>query len=252
MNCFTRLFLIMLLIQTATALTPEQKTLLAEGDQLSASFMNRAALTRYQELYAQDSLVWEFNLRVVKATIDVGEDARGEDKEHYLREGMRLGERFTTLYPDSIQPWLQTAIAYGHVALLEGGREKVRLSRDVERNLLNCLELDPDCWRARGVLGKYYLEVANLNWALRKFANLFLGGLPEGTNEMAERELLRARELNPNYVYARVQLGRTWLMMGKTEKAATELQDAITLPHTDHMDPTYQEEARRLLQELGR
>ncbi|MBL7033649.1 MAG: hypothetical protein ISR91_05830, partial [Candidatus Delongbacteria bacterium] len=210
---------LLLVLQVAGAtLTSEQQSLLAEGDLLAASWDNRGALARYAMVFAADSVGWEINLRMVSSSINVAEDAVGPDKELLLQEAMRLGERFTIMFPDSAQPWLQTAIAYGHVALLKGGREKVRLSRDVERNLLNCLEIEPENWRARGILGKYYMEVANLNWALKAVAEVLLGGLPDGTFEMAQRELLESLELNPDYVYARLQLGRTWLLMGKQEQ----------------------------------
>jgi len=131
--------------------------------------------------------------------------------------------------------------------MFEGGKEKVRLSRDVEKNLLMCLSIEPDNWRARAILGKYYLEIANLNWALKTVANVLLGGLPEGSLEMAEQELQRSLKLNPDYIYARLQLGRTWLSMGKDDQARAELERAIRLTPQDHMDATYQREARQLL-----
>jgi tetratricopeptide (TPR) repeat protein len=232
---------------TIAAFSQPQQELIAEGDHLAAAWDNEAALTRYSMVFAEDSMSWEINLRMTSTSIDVAEDAADDRKHALLRDAMRLGERFTMLFPDSSQPWLQSAIAYGHLALFEGGREKVRLSRDVERNLLMCLAIEPDNWRARGILGKYYLEIANLSWALKTVANVLLGGLPEGSLEMAERELQRSLQLNPDYVYARLQLGRTWLSMGNNEQARAELERAIKLAPHDHMDATYQREARQLL-----
>jgi tetratricopeptide (TPR) repeat protein len=241
-------WLLLSLQLTFAALSQHQQELISEGDHLAAAWDNESALTRYLVVFAEDSMSWEINLRMTRTSIDVAEDASGDRKQALLREGMRLGERFTMLYPDSAQPWLQTAIAYGHLALFEGGREKVRLSRDVEKNLLMCLAIEPSNWRARGILGKYYLEIASLNWALKTVCNVVLGGLPEGSLEMAERDLLHSLQLNPDYVYARLQLGRTWLAMDRDDQARAELERAIKLVPQDHMDATYQREARLLLE----
>jgi tetratricopeptide (TPR) repeat protein len=65
---------------------------------------------------------------------------------------------------------------------------------------------------------------------------------------MAERDLLHSLQLNPDYVYARLQLGRTWLAMDRDDQARAELERAIKLVPQDHMDATYQREARLLLE----
>jgi len=90
---------------TIAAFSQSQQELVAEGDHLAAAWDNEAALTRYSMVFAEDSMSWEINLRMTRTSIDVAEDAPDDRKQALLREGMRLGERFTILFPDSSKPW---------------------------------------------------------------------------------------------------------------------------------------------------
>lgn len=243
-----RFILIMLLFSAVQALAAD--SLLKQGDRAEAEFDNTQALEFYQQAWNHDPTGWDTNLRLVRSSINVGEDAPDDQKEALFRQAMVHTDDFMTLFPDSAAPYLYTAMAYGRMAMFLGGKEKVKLSREIETSLKKCLAIEPDNARAHAILGVYYRNIADLSWVLKTFANAFLGGLPEGTMEMAKQELETALRLQPDDIYHQLEYGKTMLMMEQKQKARQALQRVMQLPVLDHRDPFYQQEAQKLLNDL--
>jgi tetratricopeptide (TPR) repeat protein len=96
----------------------------------------------------------------------------------------------------------------------------------------------------------YYREVANANAFTKMLARTFLGGLPDGTNEDAERELLEAVELDPADVYAAYELARTYRLLERADREAEYLERVVALPARAQRDPRLKAEAAGRLAEL--
>jgi tetratricopeptide (TPR) repeat protein len=95
-------------------------------------------------------------------------------------------------------------------------------------------------------------KIASLNFLERAAANTVLGGVPKGASmQNAVGDLQKAIELEPRYVNHHLELGRTFLEIGRHAEARRELEQAIALPPTSNpRDPRYQDEARELLKKL--
>ncbi|MDH4185158.1 MAG: tetratricopeptide repeat protein, partial [Nitrospinota bacterium] len=221
----------------ATSLAQTSDSLVKGGDSYRDQYNNKDALDLYRKAVAADPQNLQAQTRLAQCLVDNGEDLNSNESEKYYQEAMELAGRITAKNPDLAEGHYQLALATGKMALFKGGKEKVKLSREVERSGVKALELDPNNSRGRILMGVYYREIANLNWALKMFANTFFGGLPKGTNEDAVRELKKALELNSRSIRARYELGKTYEEMGMKSEAGDEYKMATELPMADHLDP---------------
>lgn len=213
--------------------------LIKKGDEYYSEFANLSALAEYEKAFEQKPDDFEIITKLTRSYNDVGEDYKEEESaeaEEYFEKGYRLAELMKEKYPQRSETYFYLAATRGNLALFRGGKDKVRLGRDVEQYAKKALELDPYYGPAYVALGVYYREVANLNWFLKKFAKAFFGGLPEGTNEDSLIMLLKAQELLPQSVYVQYELGKTYREIGDEEKMKEHFEKALLLPNTDHRD----------------
>ncbi|HWP90760.1 MAG TPA: hypothetical protein VNN20_00980 [Thermodesulfobacteriota bacterium] len=254
---------IMVLVYTTPIMAEDYNTYIQEGDQYYAQFDNLKALEAYKRAYELAPDSFEVLVRLTRAYNDVGEDVKGikfkpdqetnsKEVEEYFSQAAQYAEQLHQKFPDKAESYFYLAATYGHLALFKGGKEKVKLARNVEENSKKAIDLDPQFIPAYIVLGVYYREVANLNWALKAFAKTLFGGLPNGTDEDSEKTLLKALELNPEVIHTRFELAKTYLAMGKEVKATEQLKEIIHLPITDHQDKEIKEVAEKELQKLAK
>lgn len=192
--------------------------------------------------------------RLTRSQVDLGETAQDADREGEAEEwfGRALGSSrmLTTLYPESSRAHYYRALALGRRALFAGGREKVELSREIEREARQAVELDPGNGRAHGLLGRYYREMAHLGWVMRTLAESIYGDMPDGGDELSYEHLKRASELEPDWLFAWIELGETCERLEKTEEARACYVKVAELPATDHRDGRLKDDARARLAKL--
>lgn len=242
------LLLLSLLIVPAQA--EEFDDLIKQGDDYYAKFDNKKALESYEKAYAVNPSSYEALMKVTRAYIDLGEDLDNKESEGLYLQAVDHAELMIKNEPEKAEPYFYASAAYGKLALFRGGKEKVKLSGFVEKNAKKAIELDPQYESPVTTLGIYYREVANLNWFLKAFANTFFGGELKGTNEDSERLLLKAIELNPNRIYPRFALAKTYKIMRKKDKEIEQLEKVLELPIADHEDQKKKDKAKKRLEKL--
>jgi tetratricopeptide (TPR) repeat protein len=189
--------------------------------------------------------------RLVRSQVDRGEAAQDEGRDGEAEEwfGRALGssQRLVELYPESSRARYYRALALGRRALFAGGREKVELSREIERQARQAIELDSTNARALGLLGRYYREMAQLGWVQRTLAETLFGELPEG-GEVLSRELLETSvELAPDWLFAWYELGLTRQALGLEDESRECFRRVLELPALDHRDAQLKGAAREAL-----
>ena len=222
------------------------------GDEYYSKFDNINALNNYKEAYNLDPNSFEILMKLTRAYNDVGEDFKEQgsrETESYFIKAVVHSEIMKELFPEEEGTYFYLAATRGNLALFKGGKDKVKLGRDVEKYAKKAIELKPDYGEPHVALGVYYREVANLNWFLKKFAKAFFGGLPEGTNEDSLKMLLKAEELIPESVYVQYELGKTYKEIGNKEKMKEHFEKALRLPNTDHRDKYFKMHIKSYLEE---
>lgn len=233
------------------ATAQDASTFLQAGDAYHAKFENAKALEEYKKAHEADPENFEATLKMIRAYVDTGEDIDSKESEKYYIAGSEAAQAMIKRFPDRAESYYYLALANGKLAGLRGGKEKVKLSRSIEVNASKAAKINPDLYRPHLLLGVYYREIANLSWFLKTFAKAFFGGLPDGTNEDAERELKKSLELDDKVIRTWYELGVTYEVMGNKEESKKSLRKALELPKTDHLDGRYVKKTKKLLAKIG-
>ena len=124
------------------------------------------------------------------------------------------------------------------------------LSKEVKAEAERAIALNPNEDLAWHVLGIWNREMVELNWFLRKFAEMLYGRFPAASMEVAITNLSKAVELAPDRVAHHVELGITLADARQWNEANKELQQALSMPKTWVTDEYYRGLAKKTLEEL--
>jgi tetratricopeptide (TPR) repeat protein len=215
------------------------------GDGALAKFDLDGAIAAYRQGAAGN---YEGTWKLARAIADKGTLAkdRAEQKQLYV-EAEQFARQAVELNPNDSKGHTYLAIAVGKLALYEGGKRKVELSKEVKSEAEKAIVLNPKEDLAYHVLGLWNREMVELNFVLKKFAEFFYGKFPDASLETALTNLRRAKELAPDVVAHRVELGITLASARKWPEAKTELYKALAVPKGWVTDDHYREMAAKCL-----
>lgn len=240
-------------VTATTAAAPAEAALpgaYLKGMELFKAFKNKEAIPLFETAAKQAPQSVEVRVRLTYAYNNTGEDLDNKESEPYYAKAVASAEELMKMAPDRAESYFLLSMCYGNLALFKGGKEKVRLSRNIEQVARKGTEIDPKYSNNYAVLGVYYREVALLNPVLRTFAKYLLGGLPSGTLEMAEQNFSKSIELDTTNVYGTYQLAATYEKMRQPDKAIALYKKVLAMPVGDHRDPFWRDSATKRLEEL--
>ncbi|MEZ4698989.1 MAG: hypothetical protein R2834_01565 [Rhodothermales bacterium] len=230
---------------------------MALGDSLYARYDPLGALDRYSEAerLSEGRLPFALARALARCHYDIGLDALAErgagSAEDHFKEAVSLSERLVASFPDSAQAHFLLAATLGNLAQFKGGKERIALAREVERQSRTAIELDPDFAYPYVALGILYRELAGLSWVEQTWAHLFYGELPKATIDDALALLCRAAELDPLIPFVQHELATTYLRLGDTERGLLHLRQLLVLKPQTSQDIRNQTNARLLLQHMA-
>ncbi len=143
--------------------------------------------------------------------------------------------------------WL--AASLGSLAMFEGSRAKVKLSREIKQELDRAIELNSGNDVAFTILGSFYRALGNVSWLERSLASLLFGGLPQGGRKESEVALKNAMRLAPTVMRHPYELGMLYLDWNRKDEAKAIFQKAIQLPKGLGSDMKRLTKMKRLLEE---
>jgi tetratricopeptide (TPR) repeat protein len=214
------------------AASPVPDSLIVKGDEAFALIDYSSARASYEAALQRapddPQLLW----RLARLEVCIGDVAPRKERRPYYDAAESYARacvaRDSTLALG--HTWL--AAALGNVAMFEGSKVKVRLSREIKEELDTALRLDPNDDVAWSVLGSFYRALGKISWIERQLAEIFLGGVPSGGFEESEHALKTAVALAPTIVRHRFELGVLYAEMDREEEAREEFAVVVTLPPT--------------------
>jgi Tfp pilus assembly protein PilF len=224
-----------------------------QGDKYYSKFDNLNAIREYEKAYKLSPNGFDVLSKLANAYNDYGEDLKDSNSdgaETYFEDAIKYAEILKNKYPARVESYFLVASAYGNLALYKGGRDKVRLARNLEKYAKKAIEIDPNFAPAYVVLGIYYRETATLNVIEKTFATAFLGGLPKGSLDDSMRELQKAEELSPQSIFTHFELAETYEKLNEEDKAISEYRKVLELPLSDHQDNMKKQEADRRIRKI--
>jgi len=240
----------LLLVTLPLAAAPSAQEFLAQGDAAYAKFDNPTALKFYQLAWQADSSNCTTAWKISRAHVDIGEMASKEIQRSNYYAGERYARKAVALCPNDDMAHLTLAIVVGRVALMEGGKKKVELSKEVKSEAEKTLQLNPNNDIACHVLARWNREVANLSGLLKAFAKILYGGLPPASNAKAVELFQKAITLKPDYCNHYLELGITYQEMDQYEPAKTAFEKALACPDQVFNDDVHKKEARERLEKV--
>ncbi len=251
MKFFTRSILILTLVWIA-AWSQSAQEWIQKGDEAYAKFDNAAALEAYQKAVEADPNNYEALWKLSRAYVDVGETLKDKDqRKQYYQRAEEYARKAIEVNPNGAKGHLYLSVALGRVALDASPKERIRMSKEIKAEVDKALQLDPNDDIAWHVLARWHRKLSTLSWIEKKFANLFLGGVPkEASIEKAVEAFQKAIELNPDHINHHLQLAITYEKMGEKEKAIAEYKKVLELPVKDADDPEHKAFAKERLEDL--
>lgn len=218
---------------------------IAAGDAALQKLDLEAGIAAYRSAVEAAPDSYEALWKLARALTDEATLSRqpGEQKGLCV-EAEKLARRASGLVPSGSRGHAYLAVAVGKLALFEGGRRKVDLSKEVKAEAEKALQLDPNEDVALHVLAIWNREMVELGWLLRSFAQLLYGRLPPASLEAALADLSRASELAPDVIPHHVELGITLASAKRWAEARTELEKGLALPTAWVTDDYYRALAR--------
>ena len=223
-------------------------SLKARADSLFDHQQEEAALNSYNRILESDSTYypawWKSSLMYAR----IGHQLEDEEKtKQYYQKSLSYAKRALKLHPEAASAHFVMGVAMGRKALIAGPKERVAASRAIKKHAVEALQADTLHGGAHHLLGRWHLEVTNLNFAERMAAKWLFGGLPEGASmEQSLAHLKRATELGPDFILYWYDLGRAYHRMERTKDAIESLDNVLQLEAHTPSDSAYQAKAEQL------
>lgn len=224
----------LVLILAAQGLYAQTSALITQADVLDEKKNDsKAALALLLQADQQKPNDAEILRRIAKQEIQLFVDSKNDaEKKQLGATALDYAQRAVKADPNNAKAHLSLSIIYGRIAFLESNRRKVELSKLIESEAQTAARLDPREVYAWHVLGRWNYELAGFNPILKALAELIYGKFPDCSYEKAVEYFKKAIALEPKSVINHIELGRTYLAMGKKAEAKAELEKGLALPST--------------------
>jgi tetratricopeptide (TPR) repeat protein len=252
------IFFLGLFVLSGMMLSQTAEEFIKKGDEYYAAWEDQKALDEYLKALQVEPRNYEALWKASRGYVDVADLITGKGKEienkkfdmylkaeKYAREAMAVN-------PGGAWGHFFLSAALGKKVLMLGKKEQIEASKEVKSAVDKAIELDPNNDLAYHALGRWHRRMAEIGGAKRALGSLLYGSIPKGSFEESEKWLKKAVELRPDYINHHLELGRTYLAMGKKDLAASEFKKCLELPESTSKDKILKEEAKAELEQLSR
>ncbi len=250
------IFLLALVMLSLPAFSQTAADHLKAGDQYYAQFDDNKALEEYRRALELEPENYEALWKIARALIDVADALPPKEpgtltkQKKMYAEAEEYARRAVKLNPNDTWGHFFLSAAMGKRALMLGKKEQIEMSREVKAEIEKALELDPNNDLAYHALGRWHRRMAEIGGVKRALGGLFYGDIPRGSFEESEKCFKRAIEIRPDYTNHYLELGRTYLAMGKRDLAIQAFEKCLECPITTSKCELYKKEASEELARL--
>lgn len=226
----------------------EINTLIREAERQESQLQEKEALRSFKEALKLQPL----NVYVLSKCSELCSRIGHRESDHRLRDeyyeaAAIYAKTALKYYPNNDEAHVSMAIALGRTALTKSGKEKIAQVKEIRSHADRAIQLNPNNFKAWHVIGKWYYEVANLNFVEKSAVKLFYGGLPKANWSLAIHAYEKARALKPDFMLNYLELARAYHKNDENEKAIAQLKTLLQLNVKTADDTRIKEEASQLL-----
>lgn len=195
-------------------------------------------------------LYWKLSRLQVSLGESVSYDNADAGLQHY-RKAAEYARACISIDSTNSKGHAWLAASLGIMADNIGTKEKLNRAKEIKRELDTALRLNPNDETALSTIGSYYREAANIGWFRRMVANTFIGELPKGNYELAEKAFRKAISLDPRIIRNYHELALICIDNHNREEAVRLMRIALDKPILIASDRKRIEEMRRLLKKYS-
>ena len=212
--------------------TESVSVLIVRGDSLADAWDHQGAAIAYMQALKIEpdnyEALWKAGDQYTELADRLPKKQKSQ-KETYFTKARELCEKAIEINPDGWEAHFRLSVALGRLALFQGGKKKIRLSKMVKEEAEKAIAINPEADLVYHVLGRWHQNIANLSGVLKFFAKILYGGVPPASNEEAVDLFKKAIEIAPNHVEHHLELGRTYKFMKRKDLARESLQVVLNL-----------------------
>lgn len=221
-----------------------------EGDTAFHAFDNATALLCFERAHAIDSTDCDVLWKLARSHVNRGQAAPEDERAGWFVSAEALARRSVALCPDSSEAQFFLAVSIGQLTKVTGGKRKIELSKEVQREAEITLSIDPRHAGAMHILGRWNYEIASLGWFSKTAAKIVYGGVPSGSFQQARDWFEQAIAVRPDMPLNRLWLGETLIKLKDYPGAREELQACLELDDVLWDDPLTKAQAQKTLREI--
>ncbi len=193
--------------------------------------------------------------KLARLQVSLGESIPPEKNDIRLQHYRKAEEYARTMISiDSTNgkghTWL--AASLGMMADNVGTKEKLKRAREIKSELDTAIRLNPNDETALSMLGSFYREAAGIGWFRRMMGNAFIGDVPVGNYELAEKAFRKAISIDPGIIRNYHELALICIKNDNREEAIRLMTTALNQPIRIESDKRRIEEMRKLLKKYSK
>ena len=153
---------------------------------------------------------------------------KSEDKKNALK-AFKYIEQANDIDPDNPNILKWYVITLGKTVEEDTIRNQIEQSKNIQTIALKVIELLPNDEFCYSIMGQWHYKLADLGRASRRIASILFSEPPKGSFEEAQYFFEKSLQYNPDYIGTYYWLGKTYLKLGKKQKAVELFKVGLTL-----------------------
>jgi tetratricopeptide (TPR) repeat protein len=208
-------------------------TLLKEGIQLERQQKEIEALEKYKVVLSQEpanvtALVKAAELSTMLAGFN---EKDTKSKQLFLSSAGAYAVRAYSANPKNAEAAYVMALTQAKLSDIQSDNKKlIECVRNSKIYADEALAINPAHAKANFTVGKWHMEMANLNFVKKAAVKLMYGGLPEGSIDSAIVFLEKARSQDPYFVNTYLELAKIYDQLHQPAKVIELLTKMVKLP----------------------
>ncbi len=208
-------------------------TLLKEGVQLERSQKEIEALEKYKLVLSQEptnitALIRAAELSTMLAAFN---EKDTKSKQLFLSSAGAYAVRAYSANPKNADAAYVMSLTQAKLADIQPDNKKlIECVRNSKIYADEALAINPTHAKANFTVGKWHMEMANLNMVKKAAVKLMYGGLPEGSIDSAIVFLEKARTHDPYFVNTYLELAKIYDQLHQPTKVIEVLTKMVKLP----------------------